>query len=86
MDTPVSCDNMKCKLFVGGVPVKIQESRLENHFAEFGQVKLLKLVRNKKTQEPLGFAFVEYENEEGAKSALESSHFIDGREVISLLT
>lgn len=85
MNTPVSPDNMGRKIFVGGVPIKIEESRLLSHFEQFGKVQLLKLVRNKKTQEPLGFAFVEYENEEAAQTVLTSKHFIDGREVARAL-
>lgn len=83
MDTPVSSDNMGCKLFVGGVPIKIEESRLFSHFEQFGTVKFLKLGRHKKTLEILGFAFVEYENEDAAEKALASEHFIDGREVMT---
>lgn len=51
------------------------------HFAQYGIVTLLKMVRNKKTQEPLGFAFVEYEKEAIAKKVLTIKHYIDGREV-----
>lgn len=82
MDTPVSAENMRCKVFIGGVPIKIEESRLRRHFEQYGAVKLLKLVRNKKTQEPLGFAFVEYEREAAARVAVSHQHFIDDREVV----
>jgi len=81
MDTPVSSDNMGCKLFVGGVPIKIEENQLFRHFERFGHVKFLKLGRHKKTLEVLGFAFVEYENEDAAARALASEHFIDDREI-----
>lgn len=59
----------------------MQESRLKSHFEQFGEVKLLKMVRNRKTQEPLGFAFVEYSNEKPVQKVLEIQHLIDDREV-----
>ena len=67
---------------MGGVPIKIEESRLLSHFEQFGKIKLFKVSRHKKTQEILGFAFVEYEDEESALKALTIDHFIDAREVI----
>jgi RNA recognition motif-containing protein len=81
MDTLVSSDNLGCKLFVGGVPIKIDESRLLSHFEQFGQIKLFKLARHKKTRDILGFAFVEYEDTYSAMKALATDHFIDTREV-----
>lgn len=77
----MSSDNIGCKLFVGGVPIKIDESRLLSHFEQFGQIKLFKVGRHKKTQEILGFAFVEYEDEVSVMKALATDHFIDAREV-----
>jgi RNA recognition motif-containing protein len=44
-------------------------------------VTYFKLGRNKKTQEPLGFAFVEYEEEAITKKVLSKKHFLDQREI-----
>lgn len=44
-------------------------------------VTYFKLGRSKKTQEPLGFAFVEYEDEATTKKVLSIKHFLDQREI-----
>lgn len=44
-------------------------------------VTYFKLGRSKKTQEPLGFAFVEYEDEAITKKVLAKKHFLDQREI-----
>lgn len=58
---------------------------LKDYFSKFGPIDFFKLGRNKKTQEPLGFAFVEFKDQEVAKKILKIKHFIHGREVVSSL-
>ncbi len=87
-----TADEGECRLrrvFVGGVPIKMSEGTslllnsdvLREYFARFGPVVFFKLGRNKKTQEPLGFAFVEYQKEADYRAVLGKKHFIQGREV-----
>lgn len=44
-------------------------------------VTYFKLGRSKKTQEPLGFAFIEYEDEAITKKVLSIKHLLDQREI-----
>ena len=75
------------RVFVGAVPVKMEEgtlrsaATLKDYFAQFGPVAHFRLGRNQKTQEPLGFAFVEFADESVAKKVLGLKHFVHGREV-----
>jgi RNA recognition motif-containing protein len=59
----------------------MDEADLKAYFGNFGQVTYFKLGRSKKTQEPLGFAFVEYADEAVARSVLSLKHFLDQREI-----
>lgn len=58
---------------------------LKDYFSTFGSVTYFKLGRNKKNQEPLGFAFIEFKDEATTKRVLEQKHHLNGREVILLL-
>ena len=88
MDTEEQA-NLNKRVFVGAVPVKMDESTLlspetlKDYFTSFGHVSYFKLGRNKKNQEPLGFAFVEFRDEAVTKKVLETKHHVHGREVTS---
>ena len=80
------------RLFVGGVPVKMEESRsllnldvLKEYFQLFGQIVYFKLAKNKKTKEPLGFGFIQFKDERVTNKVLQQKHFVQGREVIPTL-
>jgi RNA recognition motif-containing protein len=79
---------VSCRIFVGGVPIKMDESMpliyletLRDYFSVYGQVSYLKLAKNKKTKEPLGFGFLEFTDEEVSEIVLNEKHMINGREV-----
>ena len=76
------------KLFVGGIPASAQELELRGHFARFGAVRSIVVMRDKETGHGRGFGFVEFEDEEAAAKALgdgeKPRHFICGRLVSSL--
>ena len=81
--------SLQKRVFVGAVPVKMDESTLSSpetlrdYFASFGHIDYFKLGRNKKNQEPLGFAFVEFRDEAVTRRVLETKHHLQGREVPS---
>lgn len=90
-----AADEGECRhrrVFVGGVPIKMSEGTLfpltldvlREYFSRFGPVAFFKLGQNKKTQDPLGFAFVEFEKETDYQTVLCQKHFIQGREVVGL--
>ncbi|VAH31158.1 unnamed protein product [Triticum turgidum subsp. durum] len=71
------------KLFVGGIPSSAQETELRGHFARFGAVRSIVVMRDKESGHGRGFGFVEFEDEEAAAKALgdgeRPKHFICGR-------
>jgi RNA recognition motif-containing protein len=65
-------------IYVGNLSYNVDEEELKKLFEEFGEVKSAKLILDKETQESKGFGFVEMENNEDAKKALEK---LNGEEV-----
>lgn len=81
------------RIFIGGLPVKLDESNhlfylatIREYFVRFGPIRGIKIGKNKKTGEPLGFAFVDFKEEAAAKRVCRQKHVIHGREVSQGLT
>lgn len=70
-------------LFVGNVSWNTSEDSLWNIFAEYGEVKSVRLPTDRDTQKPKGFAYVEFVDIETAKAAYEGAagSEIDGRAI-----
>ena len=68
---------MSTKLFVGGLPWAMDNERLKEVFAEYGDVADARVILDRETGRSRGFGFVTYANEEGAEKALA----LDGQEV-----
>lgn len=66
------------KLFVGNLAYSITETDLRDVFAEAGDVTEVKVVLDRETGRPRGFAFVEMANEAAATAAMAN---LDGREI-----
>lgn len=58
------------RLYVGNLSKFTSELELREAFAAHGTVLSVVLVRDRRTGNPLGFGFVEYETIEGAEVAL----------------
>ena len=58
------------KVFIGGLPLEVNEAELNAVFGEFGPVKSLRIVKDRETKESRGFGFVEMVNEDEAKEAI----------------
>ncbi|MGB0453145.1 MAG: RNA recognition motif domain-containing protein [Bacteriovoracaceae bacterium] len=69
---------MKNKLYVGNISFQMDESGLEQSFAEFGQVQSVKIITDFETGRSKGFGFVEMGNEDEAQACIEN---LDGKEV-----
>lgn len=71
-------------IFVANINFKTRKEDLEKAFAIFGQVNSVKIVRDRETGRSKGFGFVEMENEDEAKKAIESldNSTLDGREIV----
>lgn len=58
------------KVFIGGLPLEVNEAELNAVFGDFGPVKSLRIVKDRETKESRGFGFVEMVNEDEAKEAI----------------
>ena len=72
---------MSTKLYVGNLPYETTESDLQTLFAAAGQVSTVNIVRDRATGQARGFAFVEMNDEDGARKAISEldQHQLDGR-------
>ncbi|MEB3244577.1 MAG: RNA-binding protein [Vampirovibrionales bacterium] len=67
------------KLFVANIEYTISEDELYALFADAGEVVSLYLPRDKQTNRPRGFAFVEMGSEDQAEAAISKLHNADIR-------
>lgn len=74
---------MGYKIFVCNLPYSITSVNLVGIFSIFGKVNYATAVRDKKTDVPRGFGFVEMETEEDQKTAIEklNGRLISGRKI-----
>jgi cold-inducible RNA-binding protein len=61
---------MSTKLYVGNLPYETSESDLQALFESAGPVATVNIVRDRSTGQPRGFAFVEMNDDEGARRAI----------------
>jgi cold-inducible RNA-binding protein len=66
------------KLFVGNLPYSVNEQQLEELFAEYGELKEVKVIIDRMSGRSKGIAFVEYNNEADAQAAIEA---LNGKEI-----
>jgi RNA recognition motif-containing protein len=69
-------------IYVGNLSHAVTEQELRSLFAEFGEVKSAKIIKDQISGEPRGFAFVEIpDNESGTKAiaGLEGTEFAGRR-------
>lgn len=62
----------KTNLIVNYIPTSLNQDDIRKMFERLGEVATCKLIRNKITGDSLGYAFVDYINEESAKAAVTS--------------
>jgi len=65
-------------IYVGNLSYNVDEEDLKKLFEKYGEVKSAKLIMDKETESSKGFGFIEMENDEEAKKALEK---LNGSEV-----
>jgi len=61
---------MTNKLFIGSLDYSVTDSQLEDHFATAGKVLSAKVIVDRETGRGKGFGFVEMEDENVAKTAM----------------
>lgn len=65
-------------LFVSRLSYEVTERKLRREFEEFGPIKRIRLVHDKNSGKPKGYAFVEYEHKNDMKQAYKMA---DGRKI-----
>ena len=65
------------KLYVGNISFTITEADLQHIFEQFGSVTEIKVVTDRETGQPRGFAFVTMSNDQEGRAAIKS---LDGKE------
>lgn len=70
---------MSNKLYVGNISFQADEDALNQEFAQFGEVKSVKIITDRETGRSKGFGFVEMGTAEEAQAAIDS---LDGKEVV----
>ncbi|MBP9852800.1 MAG: hypothetical protein QG629_258 [Patescibacteria group bacterium] len=68
---------MATKLFVGSLPWGVDDTQLEELFAEFGTVASAKVIVDRETNRSKGFGFVEFEDDDAAKTAIDKMNGSD---------
>lgn len=58
-------------LFVAGLPYDLDDAELEEIFEKFGKINSAKVAIDKETGKSRGFGFVEMENDDEAKEAID---------------
>jgi RNA recognition motif-containing protein len=65
-------------IYVGNLNFKVSEDDLKSIFEEFGPVSSVKIITDKYSGRSKGFGFVEMENDDEAKAAIDG---LNGKEV-----
>jgi RNA recognition motif-containing protein len=68
---------MSAKIYVGNINYRTTEEGLQTLFADYGNVVSVKVITDRETGKPRGFAFVEMETEAEAEAAINA---LDKRE------
>lgn len=68
---------MNSKLYIGNLSYQVKDEELTETFSPFGEVKSVRIVTDRETGRPRGFAFVEMTTAEEAQAAIDG---LDGKE------
>src|SRR5215475_9012111 len=69
---------MSVKLYVGNLSFQTTQQDLEELFGQSGQVESVRIVTDRDTGQPRGFAFVEMSGNKEAQAAIQA---LDGKEI-----
>jgi len=61
---------MAVRLFVGNLSYDVTERELQEYFSAAGQVSFVSIPKDRETNKPRGFAFIEFSDQSGAAEAI----------------
>lgn len=64
-------------IYVGNLPYKAQEDEIKDMFTSFGDVASVRIITDHETGRSKGFGFVEMEDDEQAKAAIEELNGVE---------
>ena len=71
------------KLYVGNIPYSTTEDELQATFAPYGPLREVKIITDRETGRSRGFAFVTFDNFEGAEAATQlNGQDLGGRRLV----
>lgn len=76
-------EESEMKIYVGNLPFSVDQGKLKELFAKFGDVKEATVISDKFSGRSKGFGFVEYDDDEAAKKAIAEMNEkeVDGRNI-----
>lgn len=82
-DKPTAQKEGPANIYIGNLEAMVSEAELREEFAVFGTVKSVRIISDRQTGKPKGYAFVEMSNIADAKLAVEdiNGQVIKGQEV-----
>ncbi|KAG7672424.1 putative U1 small nuclear ribonucleoprotein 70 kDa [Nannochloris sp. 'desiccata'] len=82
-DLNIEGDPLKT-LFIARLADDVSERKLRREFEEFGPIKRIQIIHDKKTDKPRGYAFIEYEHKSDMKEAYKCTDGmrIEGKRVL----
>ena len=75
---------MATNLFVGNLPITVDDAKLSELFSQAGTIASAKVIRDRYSNRSRGFGFVEMASEDEAKKAVEmlNGFEIEGRKMV----
>lgn len=78
---PVSEEEKKARLFVGGLSTDTTSAALEVYFSRYGELTEAQVILDKRSKHSRGFGFVAFKDGLIPPDVLSDSHIIDGTEI-----
>ncbi len=70
---------MNMNIYVGNLPFEATQEQLEELFTPFGQVESVRIITDRMTGSPRGFAFVQMANKDEGQQAIDQ---VNGQELL----
>jgi len=79
----MSRGSTSCSIFVGNVPYDAEEGELREIFSRVGNVSSIRVVTDRETNQPKGYAFCDFSDPESVKEAIEKLNNVEykGRKI-----